>query len=66
MQLAADIAEPFDQGRFDVHVDIFALLLKQKSPTFDLSLYFGQPPHNLLAFVYRQQPDPLKHGCMGD
>ena len=57
VQLAADIAQLLDQGRLDVHVDIFALQNERKMPGFDLSLDFRQSSHNLLAFVDGEQTD---------
>ena len=38
---------------------------ERKLPIFDLSLYFRQRPHNLLAFVVGEQSDPCEHVRMG-
>ncbi len=42
VQFAADIAELVDQGRFDMHVDVFALENERKIPSFYFSLDFRQ------------------------
>ena len=56
MQLAADVAEFLDQGRLDVHVDIFAFQNERKMATLDFSLNFRQCSHNLLALVVVNNP----------
>ncbi len=66
MQLPPHIAQFLDQGRLDVHVDVFALQDERKSLTLDLSLDFRQNPLNLPAFVRGQQSDLPEHARMGD
>ena len=64
VQFAADVAELVDQGRLDVHVDVFALENEREIPSFDFSLDFRQSQHNLLAFVGGQKPHALEHASV--
>ena len=48
-----------------MHVYIFALPDKRKASVFNISLYFRQGSHNLLAFNCSEKPDPCKHVCVG-
>ena len=53
MQLAADVAQLLDQGRLDVHVDVFALEDEREIPDFDLRLEF---PTGLAQFAGIRRP----------
>ena len=53
--------EPLDQGRLDVHVDVFALEDEREPSRLDLRPDFRQAPHNLLAFVGSDQTDMGEH-----
>ena len=53
--------DPVDQGRLDVHVDVFALEDERELPRLDLRPDFRQTPHNLLAFVGSEQTDMGEH-----
>ena len=64
VQLAADIAELLDQGRLDVHVDVFALQDERKIPTFYLSLDFRQARTICWHSLARQKSDALEHACV--
>ena len=66
MQLPADIADPIDQGGLDVHVDVFAFQNERECSRFDLGPNFRQSPHNLPAFIVRDQTDVRQHPGVGD
>ena len=61
VQLATHVPQLLDQGRLDVHVDVFALEDEREVSRLDLRLDFRQGSHNLLAFVVRDQADRREH-----
>ena len=66
VELAAHVAQAVDERGLDVHVDVFTLEDERKIPTFDLGPDFGQPSHNLLAFIGGEQTHLSEHLGVGD
>ena len=66
VQLAADVAEPGDQGGLDVHVDVFALEDEREVTGVDLAADLLQAADDPVALVDRQQADVFEHPGVGD
>jgi hypothetical protein len=66
VQLAANVTELVDQGRFDIHVDVFTLKHERKTSPLYISPDFRQSPHNLLALVRGEETHTLEHSRVRD
>ena len=66
VQLAADVADPIDQGPLDVHVDVFELDRELEPALVDRQTDFREPLDDLPALVGRQQTDLGEHLGVGD
>ena len=65
VQLAADVAEPFDQGLLDVRVDVFELDGEGEFAAFDLAADLVESGDDLLGFVGGEQADLGQHAGVG-
>jgi hypothetical protein len=66
MQLTADVADPFDQRRFDMHMDVFPFKDKRERAGLNLGPDIRQSLHNLSAFFASDQINTLEHLSVGD
>ena len=66
MELPADVADPLDERRLDVHVDVFAFEREREVPRLDLVANRGQPARDLPALVGGDQTDRGEHRRVGD
>src|SRR5262249_14310139 len=66
MEFTSHVIEPPDQGRLDMHVDIFQFNKKLESPLFDALLNFLQRQLNLLALDFFENADGGQHLRMSD
>src|SRR3990170_4480707 len=66
MKLFACLANPLDQSRFDVHVNIFKRLLEFKLSGKNFRENFIETLNNHYLLVFRNKLAPGKHRCVGD
>lgn len=64
VQLATDIAEPFDECLLDVRMDVLELHRVLEFAAFDLALDFGQGGDDQVGLIARQQADVGEHARM--
>ncbi len=66
VQLPPRLADAFDEGVFDDHVDVFEALIKRKIVGFDVELDPAQAFDDLVALGIGDQADLGEHGGVGD
>ena len=66
VQLAADVAEPVDEGPLDVHVDVFQLLAEDERAGGDLGADLLQAGDDLVGLVGGEHADRGQHPGVGD
>ena len=65
VQLAADVAQPFDESLFDVCVDVFELDGKGEFATINLSGNGIERRSDAFGFIFGEQSDLRQHAGVG-
>ena len=66
VQFLADIADPLDQGGFDIHMHVFQFNLPLEFAGLDVFQDRLQPVHDQVAFPFTDRLHPGEHADMGD
>ena len=64
MELSSDVADPFDQRGFNVHMNVFEFGAERQPAEFNLPADFVEVGDNLLTFFGRDEPAVSQHLCV--